>query len=547
MRKTTLVAAICAVLLPTVNSNAGEREELLQIRATTLNLIEVLVKEGVLSQEGADKLLAQAKEKAAAEAQMVERTEAAKAKDSKVVRVPYIPQFVRDEIRDQVRNELREDVTQDVLAQAKNERWGVPGVLPDWTSRIKLKGDIRLRSQGEYFGADNGPAFDWQASNEQNANVLLNTTEDRQRLRARLRLGLDAKITESITAGVRLTTGDTDNPVSTNQNLGNYGNRYQLVVDQAFLRYDAINGNGNRWLLLSGGRIPNPWLSTDLVWDIDLGFEGVAATVSRHISSGEGLYAEDDSDRSVYLTLGAFPLSTERSVFGYDKAKWLYGAQLGIDWLFKNRNRLEMGLAYYDYRNIEGRPDPLATGRNDWTAPAFQQKGNSTFDIQGTGLPPYGLVSDFNIVNLTARYDIARFAPAHVILIADYARNIGFDRAEILARTGLDVEERTNAYQVGVTVGWPEITKRRDWQVFGFYKHLERDAVLDTFTDSDFHLGGTDAEGWILGGSYGLADNTWLTLRWMSADEINGRYDDGAPEAAPFAIDVLQVDLNAKF
>lgn len=547
MRKTILVAAICTVLLPAVNSNAGEREELLQIRATTLNLIEVLVKEGVLTQAGADQLLAQAKEKAAAEAQMVEHTEAAKADDSKVVRVPYVPQFVRDEIRDQVRNELREDVTQDVLAQAKNERWGVPGVLPDWTSRIKLKGDIRLRSQGEYFGEDNGPAFDWQASNDRDANVLMNTTEDRQKLRARLRLGVDAKITENIKAGVRLTTGDTDNPVSTNQSLGNYGNRYQLVVDQAFLRYDAMNNDGNRWLRLWGGRLPNPWLSTDLVWDNDLSFEGVAATVSKHLSSGEGLYAEDDTERSVFMTLGAFPLSTERSVFGYDKAKWLYGAQLGLDWLFESRNHFEMGLAYYDYRNIEGQPDPVASGRNDWTAPAYMQKGNSTFDIQGTGLPPYGLVSDFNIVNLTARYDITRFAPTHVILSADYARNIGFDRAEILARTGLDVEERTNAYQVGVTVGWPEITKRRDWQVFGFYKHLERDAVLDAFTDSDFHLGGTDAEGWVLGGSYGLAENTWLTLKWMSADEIHGRYDDGAPDATPFAIDVLQVDLNAKF
>ena len=69
MRKTTLAAAICAALLPAAGSHAGEREELLKLQATTMSLIEALVNEGVLSQEGADKLLAQAKQKAAAEVQ----------------------------------------------------------------------------------------------------------------------------------------------------------------------------------------------------------------------------------------------------------------------------------------------------------------------------------------------------------------------------------------------------------------------------------------------------------------------------------------------
>jgi hypothetical protein len=172
------------------------------------------------------------------------------------------------------------------------------------------------------------------------------------------------------------------------------------------------------------------------------------------------------------------------------------------------------------------------------------QKGNSVFDIQGTGLAPFGLVSDFDVVNLSLRYDLARFAPTHVILSADYARNVGFDEAEVRARTGVDIEGKVDGYQFGVTVGWPEVRKRRDWQAFVFYKHLERDAVLDAFTDSDFHLGGTDAEGWILGGSYGLADNTWLVMKWMTADEIDGVYN--AP-GLPLGIDVLQLDLNTRF
>ena len=82
------------------------------------------------------------------------------------------------------------------------------------------------------------------------------------------------------------------------------------------------------------------------------------------------------------------------------------------------------------------------------------------------------------------------------------------------------------------------LTKRGNWQVYAAYKHLERDAVLDAFTDSDFHLGGTDAKGWLLGGSYALMENAWVNARWLSSDEIDG---------PPLGIDVLQFDFYARF
>ena len=63
-------------------------------------------------------------------------------------------------------------------------------------------------------------------------------------------------------------------------------------------------------------------------------------------------------------------------------------------------------------------------------------------------------------------------------------------------------------------------------------------AVLDTFADSDFRLGGTDSNGYFIGGAYGLDRNAWVSLKWLSADELDG---------LPYAVDVLQLDLNAKF
>jgi len=84
------------------------------------------------------------------------------------VRVAYVPDFVKDDIRQQVRAELREEVVGDVMQKAKQEQWGLPNALPEWTKRFKLSGDIRLRSQHEFMAEGNTfPSYvDYQAIND---------------------------------------------------------------------------------------------------------------------------------------------------------------------------------------------------------------------------------------------------------------------------------------------------------------------------------------------------------------------------------------------
>ncbi|MBU2477611.1 MAG: putative porin, partial [Gammaproteobacteria bacterium] len=543
---------------PAVNGYAGEREDLVQLRATTLNLIEALVKEGVLSQEGADKLLATAKQQAATEMQAAESSEAqAGVDDSNVVRVAYVPQFVRDEIRDQVRVELREDVTRDVLAQAQQERWGIPDAMPEWTQRIKISGDLRLRAQDDLYSSDNlpfGTAFvDFNEVNDNGGfgGSFLNTDEDRFRGRLRARLGIDGKVTNNLKAGLRVSTGNSDDPVSTNQTMGDSFSKSGVVLDRSYLQYDGTNTNNYPYLTLWGGRMPNPWLSTDLVWDDDLSFECVAGTYRMNLAGSGSLMDMDERDRSLFVTLGGFFLD-EVDLSSDDK--WLFGGQVGGEMVFDDQSTLKMGIAYYDYRNIAGRRNSLDSTLFDYTAPEFVQKGNSMFEISNdTGAfgRRFGLAPDFGLVNLTVNYDLAKFAPIHYMLSADYVRNVGYDAEEIRSRlegsamfvdsslfTADPSDEQNEGYQLKLTVGWPSTLVRRNWQAFLAYRYLERDAVLDAFTDSDFHLGGTNAKGWMLGGSYGLTENAYLTVRYMSADEING---------PPLGIDVLQVDLNAKF
>jgi outer membrane cobalamin receptor len=149
-----------------------------------------------------------------------------------------------------------------------------------------------------------------------------------------------------------------------------------------------------------------------------------------------------------------------------------------------------------------------------------------------------GLASSFHELDLTGSIDSVVSGPYHAILTADYVKNLGFNQAAVSERVGTPVSPETTGYLLRVLFGKPELKLRDDWQVFLTYKRVERDSVLDAFTDPDFHLGGTDAKGYVVGASYGLAKNTWATVRYFSTDAISG---------PPLSIDTLQFDIYTHF
>ena len=226
---------------------------------TAQDVLNILIQQGIVDEKKVEEVVKKAKDKTREQYQSgVEEVPPAQAdqqdgNDGSVVRVPYVPKYIRDEIRDQVRSGLREDVVQDVMKKAEDERWGVPGTAPDWTQRIKFSGDVRLRAESIAFASDNifNGYRDYTAINKRKkldqVNDYLNTTEDRARMRTRFRFGAKAKVTQGIEAGVRLATGSTSNPVSTNETLGNYGNSFAVKMDQLHvLRVTALGKRPHR-------------------------------------------------------------------------------------------------------------------------------------------------------------------------------------------------------------------------------------------------------------------------------------------------------------
>lgn len=564
---------------------AEERAELLKLKSTTAGLIDVFVQQGLLDKQKAGALLAAAKaqtppalpEPAAPAAETAQPGDG-QGKSAKRIRIAYVPEFVKEEIRQEVMAGLADKVTQKVKADAKEEKWGIPAALPDWLGKIKLSADMRLRAQNDFFGPDNAPEsyLDYTSINKdggilaaRNRNeAFLNSSKDRLRFRERFRLGLDAQISDGLKAGLRLSSTNQFSPVSSNQTLGNTGQSFQVAVDRAFLQYDYVDRQGNDWFSLYGGRIANPWVSTEMQFSPDMSFEGLAGTfrwkmhqddaVVKNYHPAEpnarfGVYTGPQTPDSLFATFGAFPL---QEVNFSSSDKWMFGGQLGADWLVHGESRLKVAAAYYDYRNVSAKPNARDSFQYDWTSPQFLQKGNTMVPINrndgfnsrcgdsqslvGQGCL-FGLASGFKIFDATAMYDFAGFAPVHALLSVDYARNLGYDSNRIErdfpGYLGKDNQARTNAFQVRLDVGDAEIKRFGDWSTLFAYRYVQRDAVLDAFTDTIFHQGGTDAKGWIIGGSYGLAKNTWLMLRWFSTQSIDG---------PPLDIDTATLDLNVR-
>src|SRR5580658_8009273 len=125
------VAAAVAMLIvaPALHAAEGQSEQqsLEELRNTVVNLLQTLVEKGLLTREQAQLLVKQAQDKAAADT--AKNAQAAKEEEN-AIRVPYVPQIIKDEISKQVAEEVKPQVVESVVAEAKIQQWGVPGALP---------------------------------------------------------------------------------------------------------------------------------------------------------------------------------------------------------------------------------------------------------------------------------------------------------------------------------------------------------------------------------------------------------------------------------
>ena len=545
MKKTLIVAAAVLVSLLAAPLPASAADDGVDnLRNTLISLIRTLVDEGVISAVKAQDMLRQSGlDPALLNNPQVARIVPPPVEPAKpVVRVPYVPETVKDE--------MREELRQEIVAQAREEHWGTPGATPEWLSRFTLFGDMRIRYQRAEFPGDNVVPQGVDAWYQLPFGTTKSTANSREQQVIRARVGAEAQMGDNFKAQIRVVgvNGDTltASPVTYNVDEGSFGRPFSAGIDLANIQWQP-----NSWARATLGRMVNPYLGTDLLFATDLSFDGIVANVEPRVTQ----------NWSGFFTAGYHPL-TSNWVGPYNSAanQRLLVAQTGAKWRGTDESNLQTALAYYDYEALEGQLNPANIPQNTLnasSAPPFRILGNTMFNVNWysdpNGTPVYAYASKFRLVDAFAKFDLARFDPMRLSFTAEYVRNVGFNANEIRTRiqgavqglpqdaagkTSLD-KPRVTGYRAGFQLGKPDLHQFGDWQVFGGYRYLERDSVPDAFTSLDYRLGGTDQRSTIIGVNTGLSQRVGLRVFLTSAKAID------AP--IKYGIDTWFIDLYGSF
>ncbi|MDX1563586.1 MAG: putative porin, partial [Gammaproteobacteria bacterium] len=289
-----------------------------------------------------------------------------------------------------------------------------------------------LESRASVDDGGSGSRLDWSGQlryRHETINDDASTERHRHRIRARLRL--DADLSDDLTAGFRLSTGG-GNPVSGNQTLDGGFTRKDIGFDRAFFSWDATEN-----VTLTGGKMGNPMYragGNQLIFDNDLNPEGLALGY--------------EGDR-VFANLGGFWVE-ERS--GTDDAI-LYALQGGYNGMIGNNAELTVGASYYNYQDTQGFV-PFYLG-----------------DPQGNTLDGFGnLLNDYDLVEIFAELGVE--AGGHPLTLF----------AHVVENTEAD------DFETGLAFGaqWRDASAPGQWEASWVYQDLEADAVVATFTDSNF-------------------------------------------------------------
>ncbi|RKY41066.1 MAG: hypothetical protein DRP85_07265 [Candidatus Makaraimicrobium thalassicum] len=326
---------------------------------------------------------------------------------------------------------------------------------PEWTERIKLKGDIRLRNEYQRPGSG--------------------TYVNRQRIRARV--GLEAGITDTVTGAVALATGGVGNARSTNQTLTDAFGTKAFDLDKAYIDWKPY-----KFIHFTGGKYANPlYHPSNLLWDGDLRFEGASTNVKYPLRDGFGIPLD------VMANAGIFVLDD----LAIDKKNpFLYAVQGGLGSSVGDILEWKGYIGYLDFAKIKG------------------TTSNDLVPTTGRADPAGYYYYDYNILELsgeTTFHFLEQNLPAPwdkpLTLFGDYAQN-------------LSAGDKRHAWELGLKFG-EKPRSAGAWRALYNFRWFERDAFPDEFPDADFFRGRTDGYGHKFGFSYGLWKNIRLDFAYF--------------------------------
>ncbi len=398
-----------------------------------------------------------------------------------------------------------------------------------WLKGAKYSGDLRLRYEG----------FDYYDKNSDAGSTTTSADRTRNRFRIRLRWGFEKDYGDDWKVGFRLATGNTTDPTSTNQTLGNAGyfTFKAINVDRAYATYEPSSLKDKGILTgvkIGGGKFENPFFrySTPMVWDSDVTPEGIFEQANL------GLINTDTDKLNFQATTGQFVINenaaqaTDANLFGYQGAlSWTTS-----DFHTAQPVDIATAVSFYDYTNWFG----TIKAANNTAATSFLRTNSIVAD-------------DFRVLDIypEVTFNVKKDLP--LMLWYDYlinTANVGTD--DTAQSNGDDIHDSDSAWGLGLKLG--KAKKKDSWEMSYGYYEIGVNATPAAFDDADWGGPGlngfTNRKGHRFGLVYQLTDNVGLYLTGYVIRPLhpfNGNATIGIQNSTNESVFRSQVDLVYKF
>ncbi|MFL6580955.1 MAG: putative porin [Burkholderiales bacterium] len=452
-----------------------------------------------------------------------------------------------DEDYQQMRTEARADRRAEALKNAseseKEQRAQATAAstikVPEVLKSVELFGDVRLRYEDRIARAPTDTA----------------TSEERQRWRYALRVGLRGDASENFFYGLRLDTGTYGRSAwvtmgDDNSSNGSKSSQSNKSSDAVAVGLAFIGWKPTDWAQVIAGRQTNPLYTSSMVWDPDITPEGLTERFSWKLSDNATLFAT--AGQYIYSQIGkrtgawnGTTLDNPSLGFGSSMSTILFATEVGGAYRFSENSSARVAANYYKYRLTQ---DDTVFNTN------FQGTGGSAADLGVRNLQIVEIPMEF-------RFPVADLSGA---VFGEYAWNIdGNKRAAASATPQFGGDNK--AMMIGLSLassGVPQSlsqgpalgssAKKGTWELRTFYQRIQQFALDQNMIDSDF-FERTNVEGYFIAGAYSPANGIITTLRYGRAHRINdqmgtgGFNDDSSNVATIDKYQLLQADFTLRF
>jgi hypothetical protein len=455
-------------------------------------------------------------------------------------------------ISDQEAEEVRAELTKEYASTSAGKM-----KLSTPITELELYGDARLR-----YEVRSGQTARPDTVNSEG------DTQQRNRNRYRLRIGLRGTLADDWFFGIRMETST--NPRSTNISFGDDSSTGAFAktsdginVGQAYFGYKGIPG-----VTLTGGKMPNPLVNTLMVWDADINPEGIAEqykhTFKLSLGGGRSEAAgtstsKDGKNVAITSATTSEPKIISIDVFAnfaqfvYDDSNpenpigpapkglpntdaYLLAWQVGAKVNFTKDVYLQLAPTLYNYTGAGDTFNTTFVGD-----PTFLNAKGAKVATNQTG------VNNLLVFDLPAEFGW-KVGELPMRVFSDFAVNIEGDQRATAAGHP-DKGDQRYAYQVGVAVG--KLKAKSDWQLSALWQHTEQYSLDPNLVDSDVFDSRVNMEGFAITAGYAITDAITANLTYARGRQID--HDLGTAGIGDIGINpvdkyqLFQADLSVKF